>query len=188
LSLLDRLFAKSRRRRSIEALYGSIVAQARYPWFYAEAGVPDTVEGRFELIALHAWLVMRRLKDTSPAANDFNQALFDHMFADMDYALRELGAGDLGVGDKVKELARHFYGRVAAYEGALLPDADPGELERALDRNLFGSTLPDAARIAAVAAYVRAEAMAMRHQSEESLMAGQVVFGPPSAVPVTGAA
>ncbi|HYE52642.1 MAG TPA: ubiquinol-cytochrome C chaperone family protein [Azospirillaceae bacterium] len=181
MSLLDRLFRHPRRERTVAELYGLIVAQARRPWFYLEGGVPDTVEGRFELIALHAWLVMRRLKDLGPAENAFNQALFDYMFKDMDRSLRELGAGDLGVGEKVKEMARHFYGRVAAYEGALMPGRPPEALAEALDRNLYGSTLPEPAQVARMAAHVRAESERLAGFPVSRLMAGEVAFAEPPA-------
>lgn len=175
--MLSRLFKGSDQERRVATLYGHIVEQARSAPFFAAAGVPDTVEGRFELIALHGWLVMRRL-GRDPAAAVFNQALFDYMFADMDLNLRELGVGDLGVSKKIKDLASHFYGRVKAYEDGVAPDAPPEALEGALDRNLFGSTLPEPAQVAAMAAYVRAAEARLAAQGTDLLMAGSVDFGP----------
>ena len=117
------LFDLFRRRQDREAdyrLYGCIVDQARMPAFYNDCGVPDTVAGRFDLIGLHAYLVMRCLKEIdSQRGTDLSQRLFDIMFTDMDRNLREMGVGDLGVGKKVKELAKAFYGRVKAYDEGL---------------------------------------------------------------------
>src|SRR4051812_22915736 len=81
---------------TIEAIYGMIVAQAREPVFYRTLGVPDTVEGRFDMVLLHLWLVLRRLRE-SEGGVALSQALFDHFCADMDANLRELGVGDLTV-------------------------------------------------------------------------------------------
>jgi cytochrome b pre-mRNA-processing protein 3 len=108
------------------------VAAARHPLFYADWGVADTLDGRFDMISLHAFLVLDRLKGTEQA---FRQDLVDEFFADMDRSLREMGVGDISVGKKVRKMAEVFYGRVAAYDQALAsPD---GALEVAIARNVF---------------------------------------------------
>src|ERR1041385_4793859 len=124
-----------------EALYLGLVRQARQPAFYARCGVPDSVDGRFDMITLHMALLLLRLKAEGPAAADLGQALFDTLFADMDRSLREMGVGDLGVGKRVKEMGKAVYGRLAAYEAGLA--GAPGELEAALTRNLYGTVTPD---------------------------------------------
>src|SRR3954452_9377438 len=83
-------------RGTIEAIYGMIVAQAREPLFYRSMGVPDTVNGRFDLLLLHMWMVLHRLRQLDGGAG-LCQALFDHFCADMDANLREMGVGDLAV-------------------------------------------------------------------------------------------
>lgn len=170
----------SRRRRAderlAEALYHQIVRQARKPEFYLVGGVPDTVAGRFDLIALHAFLVMRQLKATKQQGAGIAQALFDTMFADMDRNLREMGVGDLGVGRRVKAMAKGFYGRVHAYEVALAAAA-PGALAEALGRNLYAGESVDAARVAAMADYLRREAKAGEGRAD--VLEGRVQFGPP---------
>jgi cytochrome b pre-mRNA-processing protein 3 len=161
------------------ALYGALVAQARQPAFYTVCAVPDSVQGRFEMIALHAFLVMRRLK-TGEGAGALAQDLFDLMFADMDRNLRELGTGDLAVGKRIKKLAKSFYGRVAAYEDGL---AAPGErLEAALARNVYEDMTPPAPAVAALAAYLRQADAALAAQSLAVLAKGEVRFVPPPAL------
>jgi cytochrome b pre-mRNA-processing protein 3 len=134
-------------------LYERIVSQARQPGFYRDCGVPDTVDGRFELIALHTFLVLHRLKAEPGDTEELGQALFDVMFQDMDQSLRELGAGDLGVGPRVKRMAQGLYGRIAAYEAGL--DGPESELEAGLQRNLFGTVTPEPGQVQAMAAYLR---------------------------------
>ena len=104
------------------ALYNRVVEQARRPAFYTTCGVPDTLDGRFDMIVLHAFLLFHRLKLDHPRSADLSQSVFDLMFADMDRSLREMGAGDLGVGKKVKTMVRACYGRIAAYEAGLADD------------------------------------------------------------------
>ena len=100
--VLGRLFKRERTEAPATLLYAKLVAQARQPEFYARCGVPDTVDGRFDLISLHLFLVLHRLKRDRPESADLAQAVFDLMFHDMDQSLREMGAGDLGVGRRVK--------------------------------------------------------------------------------------
>src|SRR5262249_10301984 len=89
-------FSRPRTRSglTIEAIYGMIVAQARLPIFYERFRVPDTVNGRFDMVLLHLWLVLRRLR-TADGGAALSQALFDHFCSDMDDNLREMGVGDL---------------------------------------------------------------------------------------------
>lgn len=175
--VLARLFSRSDDRHAARKLYLGVVAQARDPVFYAGMGVPDTVDGRFDMIALHAWLVMRRLKRESGAAARVSQALFDILFDDMDRSLRELGAGDLGVGRRVKTMAKAFYGRLSAYDEGLAGNDDT--LAAALGRNLYRGAGPGAAGLAAVAGYIRRAAAALETQDVNELLAGRVTFGPP---------
>jgi cytochrome b pre-mRNA-processing protein 3 len=147
--MLSRLFGrpKSGSRAVLDALYGEIVAAARQPAFYADWQVPDTPLGRFEMVSLHVFLVLRRLRGgTSPLA----QELTDEFFKDVDHSIRELGVGDMGVPKRMKKLARMFYGRVASYDAAL----DAGDLDAlaaALQRNVMPTVehWPHAAQMAA---------------------------------------
>lgn len=170
--MIAALTRRRQRRDAALAAYSAIVARARDPGLFAAWAVPDTVDGRFELLALHAFLVLNRLK-REPAAKEFAQTLFDIMFADLDRGVREMGATDVGVGKRVKAMARGFYGRIAAYEKGL---GDQMELEAALRRNLFGTVEPKAGHVAAAARYVRGQAAALGAVPVETLLAGNVPF------------
>ena len=155
--------------------------QARAPAFYAHCGVADTVDGRFDMIALHVFLILRRLRRAGDAGSETAQALFDAMFEDMDRGLREMGAGDLGVGRRVKAMAKAFYGRVKAYDEGLA--GGDRVLEEALVRNLYRAAPPEAETLRLMSAYMRREAGALDGQDVATLLAGGVAFGPP---PVPG--
>ncbi len=170
-------------RKAAELAYGSIVEHAREPGFFIDGGVPDTVDGRFELICLHAFLYLHRLKREQPQAAPLGQRLFDTMFADFDRSLREMGTGDLSVGREIKRMAEAFYGRVAAYESGLADD--DSVLKPALARNLFGTAAPNPALLEAMAGYVRREAARLNEQGAAELLTGRLSFGgPPRAAAV----
>lgn len=157
-------------------LYRSIVEQSRQPGFYSECGVPDTPEGRYDMIVAHLVLVLRRLRRAHAETKNLAQALFDLMFADMDQNLREMGVGDLAVGKRVKAMATAFYGRLAAYDAAL-SNEDDAALRSALRRNLFRKATPTGGQVAAVAAYLRREAKRLDGEPIDSLAAGCLRFG-----------
>lgn len=116
------MFGFGRRRTGrdiVEKLHAEVVAASRDPALYAVAGLPDTVEGRFESLVLHLVLVFRRLRRLPPPATDVAQDLVDMAFGYLEVAVRESGVGDLGVGKRMKKIATVFYERSAAYDSAL---------------------------------------------------------------------
>jgi cytochrome b pre-mRNA-processing protein 3 len=169
------LFARKPHERAGFALYGSAVAAARQPGFFESLGVPDTLDGRFDLVCLHAGLLVRRLgQDADPRGKALAQAVFDAMFADMDVSLREMGVGDLAVGKRVKRMWEAFHGRATAYDAALADGDDVG-LAEALARNVWRGTAPGDAP-ARLAPHVRAIAAALDAQPFAALLAGEARF------------
>ena len=115
----------NRHEKAGSALYGAAVAAARAPWFYRALGVPDTLDGRFDLIALHAFLLIHRLQDPPEPGPALAQAVFDAMFTDMDNNLREIGVSDLSVGKRMRAMWEAFHGRAKVYS-----DGHPGGRSR----------------------------------------------------------
>jgi cytochrome b pre-mRNA-processing protein 3 len=142
------LFRRNRQSGTIAALYGTIVAQARSPAFYRDYGVPDTVNGRFDMIVLHVALLLRRLEDEPEGGQTLGQGVFDRFCQDMDGNLREMGVGDLKVPKEMQRMGEAFYGRVAAYRAALGEKQD-APLVAAVARNVLDSEGPGARRLAA---------------------------------------
>lgn len=147
------LFRKNPAFEAGRALYARAVAQARLEPFYENWGVPDTVEGRFEMVALHVYLLMRRLKGEGAtdlkSAKEVSQCLLDAMFRNLDDALREMGVGDLVVGKKIRALAENFYGRLGAYEAAFGAGDAQAALAKALGRNVYENEEAPEARLLA---------------------------------------
>ncbi len=169
--ILQRLFRP--KPQAERKLYEAIVAAARHPVFYARWGVADTIDGRFDMIILHAFAVLERMKGEAP---EFRQRLVDEMFSDMDRSLREMGVGDLSVGKRIRVMAEVFYGRISAYESALL--GAPGAFEAALERNLFPDGVPEGV-LARLADHVQELRAALATLPLERLQTGQIAFTEP---------
>lgn len=133
---------RTQRKQAARALYDLAAAQALKPHFYARWQVPDSFDGRFEMLILHAFLIWRRLKNEGAAGQRVAQDFFDAMFVQMDRTLRERGVGDLGVPRHVKAMMRAFKGRALAYDAALCDGSDPQALRKALIRNVYGTVVP----------------------------------------------
>jgi cytochrome b pre-mRNA-processing protein 3 len=177
----DRVLGPFRRHRARDEaarqLYRALVEQARQPVFYSEWGVPDSRDGRLQLVSLHAILMMRRLRDEGPAGRELAQSLFDLMFQDVDRHLREWGVGDLSVGKQVKQLAQSFLGHAAALDPPLAT-GDSDRLARVLRRNVYSEVAAPESGVAHLVAYVLAQASWLTRQDGPALLAGRIRFAP----------
>ena len=174
------LFRRTPRDGTIAVLYGAIVAQARHPAFYHHLGVPDTANGRLEMVVLHCVLVLARLEAEGAALRPLGQALFDHFCSDIDGNLREMGVGDMAVPRKMKAIAEAFYGRKRAYDAALAA-AGPDELAAALARNVHTDTTAADAGVRQLAAYMREAVRTLAAVDGAALQRGELSFPDPLA-------
>jgi cytochrome b pre-mRNA-processing protein 3 len=171
------LFSRGRHERAGFALYGAAVEAARAPVYFQALGVADTLDGRFDLVGLFAALVIRRARALPAPGPALAQAVFDAMFADMDFNLRELGVGDLSIPKRMRAMWEAFHGRALAYD-APLEAGDAAALEAALARNVWRGHPPEGAAAMLAAATLRQD----RHlatQGLAELRAGTVNFLPP---------
>ena len=146
MGLLD--FLKPRdKTASVREAYLSIVKQARRPELYTTGGAPDNFDGRFDMMALHVHLILRRLRVLGMGRSEIGQDLFDLFFKDMDQAMREAGVGDMGVGKKVQKMVEAFYGRATAYDEVLdaLPDTNREDMASGIYDILSRNLYPDVA-------------------------------------------
>jgi cytochrome b pre-mRNA-processing protein 3 len=176
------MFAQLRRlrdrRETIERLYGAIVAQARLPEFYSALRVPDTTEGRFDLLVLHVYLFFRRLAAEDKETRAVGQGVFDRFVQDMDDSLREIGTGDLAVPKRMRAMGEAFYGRAEAYDAALRSD-DDAVLMRALHRNVYGGIECAESAVPLLARYVRETESALASIDAHAIARGQIPFPVP---------
>lgn len=134
--MFDFIRQNHQRQKQARHLYGLTIERAKDPFFYQERGIPDEFDSRFDVLTLHAFLVIHRLKAQETGKNALAQPYFDQMFKQVEYGLRELGVGDLSVPKKMKRLMTGFNGRMAMYTAAVNDDK-PDVLKAALIKNLY---------------------------------------------------
>ena len=169
------LIRRGRYERVGFELYGAAVAAARDPFLYTALHVPDTLDGRFDMIGLYTFLLIQRVKREASPGPALAQAVFDAMFSDMDINLREMGVGDLSVGRKVRVMWEAFHGRAAAYAAAMTA-SDVAALDAALERNVWRGKPPSNDATEALRRLVLAQQVHLLSQNLGSLALGTAQF------------
>ena len=185
LALYRRIFG-SKDAESIEPLYQALCAEARRPAYYKPPySVPDSFDGRFEMLVAVVQIALFRLgnrvdggdaqleAEQHRTAKRRGQALFDRLFADFDRELRESGFGDSAVPKQIQKMADSFFGRGAAYHGALAAQ-DDGALADALRSNLFATAEVDAQSVLAMAHHLIDLSAGLAARSDQDIMAGNL--------------
>jgi cytochrome b pre-mRNA-processing protein 3 len=166
--MLNALRRRAETRKASDALLAALIARSRLPVFYEKLGVPDTIDGRFDLLVLHTWLVLDRL--AQQGADTLSQSLVDGLFVQFDEALREQGAGDMGMGRRMTKMADAYFGRLKAYREA----TDQKALTDAIVRNLYRGDAGKVEQAAALAIYA---ASARERLTEADLNTNAPDFG-----------
>lgn len=176
------VFGFFNRRKSVDVgpLYLSIVAQARQAVFYRDLAVPDTIDGRFEMVVMHLVLVIERLRGEDKSISAVGQGVFDLFLKDMDRNLREMGVGDMSIGKRMKKIGRSVYGRFDAF-GPPLKTGDAPALAAAIDRNVFAGD-PHPGEANRLAAYALETAGRLASQTTSDIEAGRVDWPGPDDV------
>tara|TARA_B100002052_G_C15803055_1_gene562107 strand:- start:403 stop:939 length:537 start_codon:yes stop_codon:yes gene_type:complete len=172
LYFINRFFSKTRQDKLASNVFKIIVDQSREKYFYTNLGVPDTLEGRFELIVLHTFLVVRCLKNNK-TMKKFGRDIMTVLFDDFDLSLRELGVGDMGIGKKIKVMADSFYGRCKAYEEGL--NSGDKEIEEAIIRNIYRGEI-DRKLALILVNYLKNEAKRIENLSFDDIYLGKFNF------------
>ena len=171
------LFKKSPYQRSAQLVYTKMVEQARTPYFYRNLGVADNLDGRFDMICLHLYLVLDRLEN-EPQASEMAQNMVNYMISDVDRNFREMGVGDMSVGKKVKKLAAALYGRLEAYQvaGDKISVDSGAAFEDALCRNIYRSDDHGDLPLASLRQYVDQQKQFLAALNIEDLLQGNITF------------
>jgi cytochrome b pre-mRNA-processing protein 3 len=167
------LSRRTKHERAAFQLYGAAVGAARDPYLYATLGVPDTLDGRFDAVVAHVFLVIRRLNEETEVGPAMAQAVFDAMFLDMDINLREMGVGDMSVGRRNKAMWEAFHGRCAAYTAVWENSAG---LEAAFARNFWRGAEPPAGSPAALVRLALAQSSYLAGQNLTAMLGGSAYF------------
>jgi cytochrome b pre-mRNA-processing protein 3 len=175
--VLTWLRSRSSSGKTAAGLYGSIVTQARIPAFYADARVPDNMEGRFGMIGVHMFLVLERIRTEGDKGSEFARALLETMMTDLDDSMREIGIGDMGVPRRVKKAAAALHEQLDAYRAAA-DQTGPGALEEALSRYVYrdAGAADGTGKPALIAAYMHNATAHLAKLPWASISAGSVTF------------
>jgi len=183
--MILRFFRPNPQADIVADLYGAIVAQARQPVFYRDLGVPDTVNGRFEMVLLHTLLVIRRLAGQDEPVRDLGQMIFDRFCADIDGSLREMGVSDMKVPRQMRRVGDAFYGKQKHYAAAFEEAGDVALVE------LLQKTFAEEGRSVAIdgprlATYLRGVEAALSRQEAAAIAAGRLTFPQPAQAAAAG--
>ena len=169
MSLLDRLFGETRQRAALDPLYRAIVAAGRDPGWYRDGGVPDTLDGRFDMIAALTALVLLRIETAGEAGRGPSVLLTEIFIDDMDGTLRQIGIGDYVVGKHLGRMVSALGGRLSAFRPAYAGETG---FECPVRRNIFHETPPSDEALAFVAERLARFSAALKGASLASLLDG----------------
>ena len=170
MSFVQRLFGKRESAELPRPLYAAIIAEARAPAWYRDGAVPDTLDGRFDMVAAVLALVLLRLEHLGDAAREPSARLAELFVTDMDGQLRQSGIGDIIVGKHIGRMMAALGGRLGAYRDGLAG----GDLEEALRRNVYRGAEPAPAALAFSADRIRTLAARLAAKPLDALLAGQL--------------
>ena len=148
--------------------YRMIVQQVRKEWFYKDLQVDDTPFGRFEVMTIHLFLFLRRLKqEKNSLAQEISQKISDFFVIDLDESLRELRLGESKIARQFNKFIQGFYGRLIAYDQAF--EENNTALKKVIQRNLYVGEVSKESQVEAVADYIRRQAVFLQQQELTTL-------------------
>lgn len=174
MSILGRLFKSNPHKMAGHKLYVTAAEHSRAPELYELYQVPDTLDGRFDSLILHVFLLLHRLRSQGEEALELSHVVVDVLMGDMDRTLREMGIADVGVSKRVKKMLQAFYGRIGAYDAGLSA-ADDSLLE-GLVRNVYRGEAPPQEVLSAFAGYIRVQVAHLDALPIETYMRGEADF------------
>lgn len=178
-----------RDRKAVKSLYEIVTVQSLDPWFYSEIGIDSGFTGRFDVAALHAHILLERLRSDANIPAGFSQKLFECFMGNWDFALRESGVGDMSMHKHIKRVTQGFFGRARAYAEALAVEGDRerrAAIGEALKRNLNIGQMHDA-EMRRLVSYVAGLQSCLQQQSSDDLRAGRLELGKPADLAQSGA-
>lgn len=169
--------SKKHNKAIVERQYSALTSAARFPVFYSDLAVPDTVMGRYEMLSIVMILFFRRTARSQTSGQEIAQEIVDAFFQDLDHSIRELGIGDQGVPKRMKKLAGMFYGRLESYAKAIDAE-DHGQLALSLARNIHPGQDP-APDMRALAEWIFLAERQLAAAGEDDIARGNVVVPQP---------
>ena len=172
--LLNQMFFK-KKNKEINYIYEKIVSISRKKKFYTHLEVPDSFDGRFDMLILFTILVVYKLTLIQPHGQSLAQKLFDILFEDLDYSLRELGAGDMGVASRIKKMSSAYLGRQKSYCDAL-KNNELKHLITSLNNNVYRNVNVDQKKIKLLALFCFQTVKKLNSYTEKDILSGNFDF------------
>ena len=161
-------------QQQIGHLYQMIIGQSRSVEIYQAFSIPDTIDGRYEVLVLHTWLILQRLRNSSnQQAKKISQGIFDSLITDFDLSLKEIGVGDKKLGKQVRFMVKGAYGRFHAYDQSW---SHPSLFLEALTRNFFGASTPSREQIDKAYHYILDASEILKNMTDDQLVSGNFIW------------
>jgi len=175
--MFDFMWKKKRLNNAAHSLFCVVIEQSRHAAFYQNSAVEDTLDGRFDVMAIHMTMILYKLDQHKEFedAKVIKRNLQETMFDNLDLSLREIGVGDLGVGKKIKVMAEAFYGRMKVYQ-ALFENKNYDKMAETLQRNLYRGAEIDAKILSQMSEYVFYQSDHIVNQAIEIILKGNITF------------
>lgn len=170
MSLIQRIFGETKQRAPLLPLYNAVVAKGRAPAWYRDGQVPDTLDGRFDMVTAILTLVLLRLEQEGESGKGPSVLLTEIFIEDMDGTLRQIGIGDYVVGKHVGRMMSALGGRLTAFRAG----REAGSLAEAVARNIFHDAPPSDESLAFVAAGLAGFAEALDGAETRAILQGQL--------------
>ena len=164
-----------KKNKVIDSIYEKVVSISRKKFFYRDLEVPDTLDGRFDMLILFTIIVVYKLTLIKPKGNDLAQELFDFLFKDLDRSLRELGAGDIGVANRIKKMSSAYLGRQKSYCEAF-DSNDLDNLIKSLNNNVYRNVIVDKEKIKLLALFSFQVVKKLNNYQEHEILEGNFDF------------
>ena len=164
-----------KKNKIIDSIYEKVVNISRKKKFYKHLEIPDTLDGRFDMLILFTIIVVYKLNSIKPQGQLLAQKLFDILFLDLDYSLRELGAGDMGVISRIKKMSSAYLGRQKSYCEAL-KNNDLKNLMTSLNNNVYRNVIVDEKKIELLALFCFQVVKKLNNYQEHDILAGNFDF------------
>ena len=170
MSFLQRLFGETKQRAALMPLYKALVGIGREPAWYTKGEVPDSLDGRFDMLSAVVALALLRLESEGEAGKAPSVLLTEIFIEDMDGTLRQIGIGDYVVGKHIGKMMSALGGRLGAFRDA----GEAGPLGEAVRRNVFHDSPPSDAALEFVAGRLESFRRALADTPLPSLYEGKV--------------
>lgn len=165
------MFGARADRNDYRPLYQKVVEFGRNPFWYREGQVPDTIDGRFDMIAAVLTLVLLRLEEEGKETSHASVMIAELFIEDMDGSIRQMGIGDLMVGKHIGKMMGALGGRLSVFRDAI---KEKSGFEAPVRKNIFHDAPPSEEAVSTVATRLERFHQSLVGQSKDAVLSGRI--------------